>query len=510
MSMFAEPRTIESVSDDPLQEISIDYPIDASIFPPEFPAPTFLWRDPEPNVKQWLIEVTFADGSPSIRETSNGPPMEIGEIDPRCVSSTNELPRLNRQQAESKTWTPAPETWETIKKHSREAATVTITGYLDAELTQAASRGQSTLETSTDPVGAPIFYRDVPLMPSPSTNGIIQPLATSALPLIAWRLKYVDEPGSHVLMEDLHTCANCHSFSLDGKTMGLDVDGPQNDKGLYALVPVHEQTSITNDNVIEWSDFRGKLGGRFRTAFMAQVSPDGRHVVATINDPGKENRERMEDVRGKYFVTNFLDYRFLQVFYPTRGVLGWYSHEKGYLTPLPGADDPQYVHTGATWSPDGKFLVFARAEARDPFPPDNPLPAYANDPNELQIQYSLYRIPFNDGKGGVAEPIKGASHNGMSNNFAKISPDGRWIVFVKCRNGQLMRPDSELYIVPIEGGVARKMTCNTPLMNSWHSFSPNGRWMVFSSKGRSPYTQMYLTHIDSDGRDSPAILVENT
>jgi tetratricopeptide (TPR) repeat protein len=47
-------------------------------------------------------------------------------------------------------------------------------------------------------------------------------------------------------------------------------------------------------------------------------------------------------------------------------------------------------------------------------------------------------------------------------------------------------------------------------MNSWHSFSPNGRWLVFSSKARSPYTQMYLTHIDENGEDSPAILVENS
>jgi tetratricopeptide (TPR) repeat protein len=46
-------------------------------------------------------------------------------------------------------------------------------------------------------------------------------------------------------------------------------------------------------------------------------------------------------------------------------------------------------------------------------------------------------------------------------------------------------------------------------MNSWHSFSPNGRWLVFSSKSRSPYTQMYLTHIDADGNDSPPILIEN-
>ena len=98
----------------------------------------------------------------------------------------------------------------------------------------------------------------------------------------------------------------------------------------------------------------------------------------------------------------------------------------------------------------------------------------------------------------------------MSNNFPKVSPDGTWIVFVQNRNGLLMRPDSKLYIVPFNGGKARLMNCNTPLMNSWHTFSPNGRWMAFSSKGRSPFTQLMLTHIDANGNDSPAILVDNT
>jgi tetratricopeptide (TPR) repeat protein len=134
---------------------------------------------------------------------------------------------------------------------------------------------------------------------------------------------------------------------------------------------------------------------------------------------------------------------------------------------------------------------------------------YANDPNETQIQYDLYRIPFNNGKGGTPERIVGASQNGMSNTFPKVSPDGRWIVFVQCHNGQLMRPDSQLYIVPFNGGVARRLRANTPTMNSWHSFSPNGRWLVFSSKARSPYTQMYLTHLDGNGDSSPAILIDN-
>jgi tetratricopeptide (TPR) repeat protein len=45
-------------------------------------------------------------------------------------------------------------------------------------------------------------------------------------------------------------------------------------------------------------------------------------------------------------------------------------------------------------------------------------------------------------------------------------------------------------------------------MNSWHSWSSNSRWLVFSSKVNGPYTQLFLTHIDDDGNDSPPVLLE--
>jgi Flp pilus assembly protein TadD len=243
---------------------------------------------------------------------------------------------------------------------------------------------------------------------------------------------------------------------------------------------------------------------------MSQVSPDGRYVLSTIDDKDAATRVNGRSLEDKYYVSNFLDYRFLQVFYPTRGTLAWYDRQTNRLQRLPGADDPGYVQAGGVWSPDGKYIVFMRAEAKTPYPPGVPLARYANSPDETQIQYNLYRIPFNQGKGGQAEPIRGASANGMSNSFPKVSPDGRWIVFVQARNGMVMRPDGKLYIVPSGGGEARLMNCNTPLMNSWHTFSPNGRWLAFSSKSRSPYTQLYLTHLDANGNDTPPILVDNT
>ena len=67
-----------------------------------------------------------------------------------------------------------------------------------------------------------------------------------------------------------------------------------------------------------------------------------------------------------------------------------------------------------------------------------------------------------------------------------------------------------LFIVLAGGGEARRMSCNTSKMNSWHSWSPNSRWLVFSSKANRPYTQMFLTHVDADGNDSPAILIPDS
>ena len=489
-----------------LASLTIDYPEAGSIFPPEITPPTFLWRDPSTSATRWKVEVTFANGAAPIRAIADGARMRIGRIDPDCISKSNELPKLTQVQAATRTWTPDAAMWTAIKERSVEgAATITITGY--AALS-AVSSGSVTISTSKDPVGAPIFYHDVPLMPTETEKGQIKPLAPQALPLVNWRLRSIGERESQLLLTDMPVCANCHSFSADGKTMGMDLDGLQNNKGQYFLTSVKPEISVARKDVIQWRTGSGRLQGNIRAGFMSQVSPDGQFVATTIN-PAELDGPQPQAPRSNYYVTNFPDYRFLQVFFPTRGILAWYSRATGILKPLPGADDPRFVQMTAVWSPDGQYLVFARAEAQEPNPEGAPPALAANDPNERQVRYDLYRIPFNEGRGGQAEPLVGASANGMSNTFPKVSPDGKWIVYVQCRNGQLMRPDSQLYIVSAAGGTPRRMRCNTPLMNSWHSFSPNGRWLVFSSKSRSPYTQMYLTHIDEDGTDSPAILIDN-
>jgi tetratricopeptide (TPR) repeat protein len=496
------------------QKVTVDYPEEDAIFPRDLAPPLFQWRDAAGEATIWRIDIDFGRHKPHIELWSPGATMTLPPVDESLVGYVP--PKLTPEQESGHTWRPDEKTWETVRKNSIEQpAVVRISGYRNDRDHYPISTGQVTIHTSKDPVGAPIFYRDVPQLPPDADvdRGVIKPLDDSLLPSIKWHLRDVSKTESKVVMTGLPTCANCHSVARDGKTLGIDIDGPQNDKGLYALVPLQKHTSISSQYIIQWSA-SSEVRAQKRYGFMPQVSPDGRFVIASI-EPSHSTGSR---VRDRLYSINFHNYGFTQVFYPTRGVLGWYSKDTHKLVPLPGADDPNYVHTSGFWSPDGKYIIFSRAVATDPYEQGKPRAMYANDPNETQVKYDLYRIPFNDGKGGTPERVVGASENGMSNNFPKVSPDGKWIVFVQCRNGLLMRPDSKLYIVPFAGGEARPLRSNLATMNSWHSFSPNGRWLVFSSKSQAPvdsskepslYTRMYLTHIDEQGNSSPAIRVEN-
>jgi hypothetical protein len=99
-----------------------------------------------------------------------------------------EVARLTPIQAAQHTWKPDEATWTRIKEHSAASpATVTIGA--------GAGAAHIRIATSRDPVGAPIFYRDVPLMPSELEKGVIKPLAESNVPLIAWRLRNIAEPA---------------------------------------------------------------------------------------------------------------------------------------------------------------------------------------------------------------------------------------------------------------------------------------------------------------------------
>jgi hypothetical protein len=439
--------------------VAIDLPLDETVFPPEMFPPTFRWRDA--HARTWLVRIEFDEGEPA------------------CF--------LTRRRQ----WPPPAQEWERVKHRSAEReARVTILGVGRGRPARVLSRGMMSFRVSHDPVGAPLFYREVVL---PFEEADRKPER------IRWRFGSILAPKPPpVVMQGLTVCANCHSFSADGSILATDADYANN-KGAYLITLVQQQMILTAEDMITWNDYE-RAGLTF--GLLSQISPDGRYVVSTVKD------------HAVFIAKEPL--AFSQLFFPVGGILCVYDRQARTFRALPGADDPNLVQSNPVWSPDGRHIVFARTKAADlsqtrgqGLRPLTKQECYDLVRDGPLFQYDLYRVPFNEGAGGTPEPLEGASHNGMSNYFPRYSPDGRWIVFCRARTYMLLQPDSELYIIPAEGGTARRLRCNTARMNSWHSFSPNGKWLVFASKAWSDYTQLCLTHIDEQGDGSPPILLSH-
>lgn len=465
-SGLREKRMKKIMKQDLTKEITLLNPFNASVFPPEFPPPTFAWEDENTRNDQWYIQI----------ET---------ELSQTIVSAFTRKPY----------WKPDSLSWEQIKKESVDSpAYITLIGSHAKLKTREYSKLQARIHTSADSVGAPVFYRAVPLPFS---------YATSHLEEIKYMLGDISSAEKpKVLLENLPVCGNCHSFSPNGKHFGMDVDA-FGDKGSYLIANVDKEVVMSPESFITWSDFQEKS----TMALLSQVSPDGKHVVSTLDD--NEIFESRDELL------------YSQLFFPIKGILTVYDTESRTYSSLPGASDTSYVQSNPSWSSDGNDLYFAREKAVQRKESGMTFGTGIYDLNKFQamrdsflsakkfFKFDLMKLPFNEGEGGIPEPLPGASDNGKSNYFMKESPDGKWLVFCQAENYMLLQPDSKLYIMPSDLSQApRLMKCNTSEMNSWHSWSPNSRWLVFSSKVRGEYTQLFLTHIDENGVDSPPVWLE--
>lgn len=443
-------------------EISVLHPFDGAVVPKDISSISFMWEDDSPENNSWLVTIEFPESN--------------GAVNVLCNDTT---------------WIPDKTTWEYFKANStQKPAQITISGFTkDCTVT---SSSHLSLSTSNDAVDAPVFYQQIPL---PFNYAFHNPQLSR---WVVGDVSSYEQPD--IVMDGLPLCANCHTFSQNGRYFGMDMD-IDGDKGGYAFLPVSHSMELKKEDFISWNDLPG-LEGVPNMGLFTKISSDGGYVVSTIQE--------------RPFMAVFDDPDLTQLFFPITGLLAYYSAEENKFHTLPGADDPKYVQTSPCFSPDTKHVVFSRAEVRqellDKMAGNRVLKlepgVYFEDLNqEYQIQYDLYRVAFNNGQGGTAEPLAGAFDNGKSNYFPRFSPDGEWIVYCQSETGLVMQPTSELYIVPAKGGTSRRMNCNTEFVNSWHSFSPNGRWLVFVSKVYSPYTELFITHIDKDGNDSPPVLL---
>src|ERR1035438_4247313 len=96
--------------------ITIDLPVNGTIYPPDVIPPQFAWRDDNPAVTVWRIEVVLGQHARSIRVWSNGENMQLSPVDFSLVGYVP--PELTPEQAAAHTWRPDSKTWNEIKQHS--------------------------------------------------------------------------------------------------------------------------------------------------------------------------------------------------------------------------------------------------------------------------------------------------------------------------------------------------------------------------------------------------------
>jgi hypothetical protein len=439
----------------------ITYPFNNALFPPEFPAPTFEWKNGDKDTKSWDIVLTTGNKRFTVNATT-----------------------------QNTRWKPTESEWDSIKFLSNSGKI-----YFKVNQSDKGNKvnGQVVFRISRDSVGAPILYRQIPI-----------PFVIAEKQLDSMNYILID-PGCkgkpHIAMKGFPVCGNCHSITADGKTVGLDLDAGRRDKGGYFVASLNDTVVFDINHFMSWS----KIEKRSSFGLFSKISPDGKYIVTTLKD---------RVVSYNPPLTSQESFAYSQLFFPVNGHLAVYNRETHVLKELPGADLEEFVQTNAFWAPDGKSILFSRGKAMQ----------RGSDPYEIALQdtkiqqefaerkrtvkYDICSIPFNDGNGGVAVPVTGASNNGKSNYFPAVSPDGKWLVYCQAENFMNLMADSRLYIVPAAGGKPRMLKCNFQSMNSWHSWSPNSKWIVYSSKGLSYLTDLFLTHIDEKGNASIPVLLD--
>ena len=177
-----------------------------------------------------------------------------------------------------------------------------------------------------------------------------------------------------------------------------------------------------------------------------------------------------------------------------------YHTDSKEISLVPGTEGDRYMETFPNWSPDGRYLYFSRTNADAGTPYDS-------------IRYDIYRIAFDpeQGKFGETEAVFMASEKGKSASFARISPDGRYLLCTLHDYGTfpIWHKEADLCLVDLSTGKSEvPELVNSDDTDSYHSWAQNNRWIVFSSRrydGR--YTKLYISYLNKEGQFQKAFLL---
>ncbi len=419
------------------RHLKIIRPYDGASFPINIAPPEIIWDDNIDNL--WMIKI--------------------------CIPSQKPIIRITKK----KSWRPDNKLWEKIKRLGKGK-------YLILEV-------RGCVYKNGKRVGDNVYVDRIRfrISPYPMDNIIVYRLVSPLFhpqktPNVYYR--HVDSFETKLFVEGKGLyCTNCHFFP---KRPDITPDQEEVAIAVRDQLPFRKMKGRAK-RILGIYEFSKKMGKTFAiNSFFMSWAPDGRYVAVTMG--------KTVSIRPCITLET-------QQFFVLGSDIYIVDTKKNRIWPLNGASDPDYMENFPTWSPDGKYIIFARAKE----PERGALET---------IRFDLYRVPYNNGKGGKAIPIKGASFNGKSNYAPRYSPNGKWVVFNEAESASLVEPTSDLYIMPADlSSLPRKLECNVDYaMDSWHSWSLNSRWLLFATKRDDGiFARIYITEIDDNGYAYPPV-----
>jgi len=269
-------------------------------------------------------------------------------------------------------------------------------------------------------------------------------------------------------------CINCHTVP------------PTNDPSamLFHSRAEHGGTLIAADGSLRVLDT--KTDSTISSFVYPSWHPDGKHVAFSVNKTLQAfyncNPDRVE-------------------VYDEASDVVIYDVESNSTIWSAATRSEDFFETFPTFSPDGKWLYFCRAEAVDDV-----------IHNYSSVKYAVARVQFDGTKPGEdAEIIYDTPAEGASASFPRISPDGRWLIFTKHAYGNfsIWHKSADLCMLDLKSGRTVDIdAANSADTESYHSWDSGSRWIVFSSRRDDGlYTKPYFAHIEDDGSISKPFLL---
>ncbi|CAN5637983.1 S9 family peptidase [soil metagenome] len=251
------------------------------------------------------------------------------------------------------------------------------------------------------------------------------------------------------------------------------------------------------------------------------VSPDGRYTVVQVASSDRKadrSRNRLwlfdnRDNSSRPLTAESFDSS-QAAWSPDGGTLAFVSRRTEdeatqiYLLPMAGGEAQRLteIPTGAAapkWFPDGRHVAFisrvwtyladweaqasrlkTRSESKTSAKAWNQAPIRHWDRWLDDRQVHLYRIPVT---GGAPEPL--TLPHGLAlpaqdpdAGHYDIAPDGRELAIVVNTDTSGVRPNPDIFLVPIGTGKPRNLTADNPAPDSGPSYSPDGRYLVYSQQ----------------------------